>query len=394
MEEFDHGIPKNKYNPHAVIVGNPKISENVWIGAFTIIDSLHSSLKIGRGTNISDGAKILTHSTVKRAISERRFGQVESMPSEIGEFCFIGANATVLMGAKIGHHSVIAAGCVVPQDALIPPYSLVAGVPGKIIGSSKKFLKEVEGESISVVMPAYNEEESVERVVNQAIIELKKISKNFEVVVVDDGSQDSTGEILDRLAKKNKRIRVIHHKKNKGFTGAILSCYKSAKKHLVFLAPADGEFDFGELKNFIDAIRGFDVAVGYRVGSTRSVYRKFNSKGFHLLTRIFFGIKFKEISAVILWRKPILDELSVGSNESAALIEPELIYQALKRGYKFTEVPFHFTARIAGKSKGAGIRMIIMTFIEMFKFWWKQRIYTSEQKYGLSRENRKRRGEL
>lgn len=373
MEEFDHGIAKNKYNPHAIIVGNPEIGENVWIGAFTVIDALHSSLKIGRGTNIADGAKIITHSTVRRAISERRFGQVESNPTEIGEFCFIGANATVLMGAKIGHHSVIAAGAVVAPNTSIPPYSLVAGVPGKIIGKSHKFLKDVEKESISIVMPAYNEEESVERVVKQASTELRKISKDFEIVVVDDGSTDQTGKILDRLSKKNKRIRVVHHKKNKGFTGAILSCYKSAKKHLVFLAPADGEFNFSEFINFIDAIKGFDVAVGYRVGSTRSIFRKINSKGFHFLVRIFFGIKFKEISAVILWRKPVLDQLSVGSNESAALIEPELIYQALKKGYKFTEVPFRFTARIAGKSKGAGVRMIIMTFVEMFRFWLKQK---------------------
>ena len=389
MEEFEHGIPKNKYNPHAVIVGNPQIGENVWIGAFCIIDSLHASLRIGRGANISDGAKILTHSTVKRAVSERRFGQIESKQTEIGEFCFIGANATILMGSNIGHHSVIGAGAVVLENSKIPPFSIVAGVPGKVVGSSKKFLKNVSAESISIVMPAYNEEESVEKVVSQAVTELKKITKDFEVVVVDDGSTDQTGKILDRLAKKNKIIRIIHHKKNKGFTGAILSCYRSAKKHLVFLAPADGEFNFSELINFIDAIRGYDVAVGYRVGSTRSIFRKFNSKGFHLLVRCFFGIKFKEISAVILWRKPILDQLSVSSNESAALIEPELIYQALKKGYKFTEVPFHFSARIAGKSKGADIRMIIMTFIEMFKFWWKQKIYASVQKHGLNQGNRK-----
>ncbi|KKQ34493.1 MAG: Glycosyltransferase, partial [Microgenomates group bacterium GW2011_GWA2_37_6] len=363
MEEFEHGIPKNKFNPHALIFGNPEIGENVWIGAFCIIDSLHNSLSIGRGTNIADGAKILTHSTVIRCISERRFGKVESKPTSIGEFCFIGANAVVLMGANIGHHSVVAAGSVIPQNASIPPYSIVAGVPGKVIGSSKKFLKDVPSESVSIVIPAYNEEESVEKVVSQAVTELKKITNDFEVVVVDDGSEDSTGKILDRLAKKNKRIRVIHHKENKGFTGAILSCYKNAKKHLVFLAPADGEFNFPELINFIDAIKGYDVAVGYRIDNTRSILRKFNSKAFHLLCRVLLGISFKEISAVILWRKHVLDSISIESSESSAMIEPELVYKAMQEGYRFVEVPFHFLPRTKGKSKGANPKMIVKTLI-------------------------------
>jgi len=369
MDEFDHGIPKNKYNPHALIAGNPKIGENVWIGPFCLIDGLHNFLEIGRGCNISSGAQILTHSTVTRCISERRYSKIDSKPTVVGEFCFIGTNAVILMGSKIGHHSVVAAGAVVSQNSVVPPYSVVAGVPAKVIGSSKKYFKNVSSVSISVVIPAFNEEENVERVVGQAISELKKKVKDYEVLVVDDGSTDKTGKILDKISKKNRRVRVLHHKKNKGFTGAILSCYRNAKKHLIFLAPADGEFDFKELEKFVDGIRGFDVAVGYRVGSTRSIFRKINSKGFHLLTRFFFGIKFREISAVILWRKPVLDSLSVTSDESAALIEPELIYQALKKGYKFTEVPFRFTARIAGESKGAGVRMIIRTFFEMLKFW-------------------------
>ncbi len=162
MDDFDHGIPNNTYNRHAWILGNPEIGEGVWIGAFCVIDALHSSLKIGSGCDISSGAQIITHSTVRRCISERKLNFIDKASVEIGDHCFIGTNAVILMGTKIGHHSVIAAGAVVGESSKIPPYSLVAGVPAKIIGSSKKYLKNLSAESISVVIPAYNEEQTIE----------------------------------------------------------------------------------------------------------------------------------------------------------------------------------------------------------------------------------------
>lgn len=135
-------LPKNNYNEHAWIAGSPKIGKNVWIGAFTLIDGLYDSLVIGEGCNISSGAQILTHSTVKRCISEGKLEKIESEAVEIGEYCFIGTNAVILMGAKIGHHSIIGAGCVVPEGMVIPPYSKVVGVPAKIIGSTKECLEK------------------------------------------------------------------------------------------------------------------------------------------------------------------------------------------------------------------------------------------------------------
>jgi len=137
----DHGFPANPYNPHAWILGAPVIGEGTWIGAFTLIDAKHAKVTIGRGCNIATGAQIISHSTVHRCISQRHYDQIDTGDVDIGEYCFIGANAVILMGARIGHHSVIAAGAVVPEHTIIPPYSLVAGVPGKIIGSTKKYLK-------------------------------------------------------------------------------------------------------------------------------------------------------------------------------------------------------------------------------------------------------------
>jgi acetyltransferase-like isoleucine patch superfamily enzyme len=114
------------------IAGNPEIGEGTWIGAFTLIDGL-GGLKIGRGCNISSGAQIISHSTARRCVTERRHPGVDHKPTEVGDFVFVGANAVILMGAKVGDHSIIAAGAVVLEDAVIPPYSLVAGVPARIV---------------------------------------------------------------------------------------------------------------------------------------------------------------------------------------------------------------------------------------------------------------------
>ena len=367
-----------KYNKFAWILGEPEIGDKVWIGAFTLIDALHNKLTIGRGTDISSGAQILTHSTVRRAISERRYGEVESAPTEIGEFCFIGTHATILMGAKIGHHSVIAAGAVVPQFMKIPPHSLVAGVPAKITGSSKKLLKEVENESISITIPALNEEKNVEKVVGEATEAVSKLTKDFEILLVDDGSTDATGKIIDALAGKNKKhTRVIHHKRNKGFTGAMKSCLYNAKKHLVFLAPSDGQFNFTKLKSFVDAIRGYDMAIGYKEKHKEGPVRLLGSWAIYSLYKTLFNIPIKEISTVFMWRRRVIESIKIESEDRGAMFLYEFFFKALGKKYKYVEVPISWRSRRAGKAKGRGLKNIIKTLEGMIRLWWKVKLNKS-----------------
>lgn len=125
-------LPPNPYNPFCWIAGTPEIGEGTWIGAFTLIDGL-GGLKIGKGCNISSGAQILSHSTARRCVTERRHPDVDKKPTKLGDFVFVGANAVVQMGATVGDHSIIGAGAVVLEDAAIPPYSLVVGVPARVV---------------------------------------------------------------------------------------------------------------------------------------------------------------------------------------------------------------------------------------------------------------------
>jgi len=135
----EHGFPENKYNKHAWIVGNPKIGEGTWIGAFTVIDG-SGGLEIGKNCDISCGAHIYTHSTVKRCVQGKRLNKdgtinkelIERKPVKIGDCTFIGPNSVVLMGVNIGKHCIIGAGSVVTKD--VPDNTVVAGVPAKIIG--------------------------------------------------------------------------------------------------------------------------------------------------------------------------------------------------------------------------------------------------------------------
>ena len=121
-------LPANPYNPHAWVSGEPEIGAGTWIGAFTVIDG-SGGLTIGEGCDISSGAQIYTHSSVRRCVSGRAFREVERAPVRIGDHVFVGAGAVITMGLSIGDHSVVAAGAVVTGD--VPPFTVVAGVPAR-----------------------------------------------------------------------------------------------------------------------------------------------------------------------------------------------------------------------------------------------------------------------
>lgn len=127
---------ENKYNQLAWIrgleKGNVTIEEDVWIGPFCVVDGEYDTVFIGKGVNISSGAQIVSHDTVKRCLTSRIFNEIEHAPVVIENNVYIGTNAVVLKGCKIGHHSIIAAGSVVKANTIIPPFSLVAGIPAEI----------------------------------------------------------------------------------------------------------------------------------------------------------------------------------------------------------------------------------------------------------------------
>lgn len=139
LDPASHGLPANPYNPHAWIIGEPDIGEDCWIGAFTVLDG-SGGLSIGRGCDISCGVHIYTHSTVRRVISARKHPDPDRQPTTIGNHCHLGANAVVLMGCEIGDHCIVGAGAVVREGTVAPPWSVIVGVPGRVIeGAARRY---------------------------------------------------------------------------------------------------------------------------------------------------------------------------------------------------------------------------------------------------------------
>ncbi len=140
-----HHLPENPWNPHAWIIGEPEVGAGTWIGAFTVIDG-SGGLAIGQGCDISAGAQIYSHSTVARAISKREH-PIQHEPTRIGNHVHVGANATILMGTTIGDHSIVAAGAVVTQGTIAPAWSLLVGVPARVVPDGARGVAGVSSDS-------------------------------------------------------------------------------------------------------------------------------------------------------------------------------------------------------------------------------------------------------
>lgn len=208
-------------------------------------------------------------------------------------------------------------------------------------------------------------------VYRQARDSVRHLTNDYEIVLVDDGSTDGTSEIMDKLKKENSaNTVVVHHRHNKGFSGAMVSCYRHASKDLIFLGPADGQFDYREVQSFVEAMRGKDMIVAYRVVNKEKWYRKINSFVYHTLARTLFGIKLREMSSCIMYRKSVRDAIEITADPFSCLFLSELIYKAMHKGYNIGQVPIHFYPRKGGVQKGTNIRMMMKTIDEMIRFWF------------------------
>src|SRR3989338_4347542 len=169
--------------------------------------------------------------------------------------------------------------------------------------------------SISAFFPVYKDEGTVKLMVSRLRKTLSELTNDYEIIIVDDCSPDRSGQIADELAKKYKNIKVIHHKKNRGYGGALKSGFNAATKDLIFYTDGDAQYDVFELKKLMKYIDDYDFVTGIKIKRADKLYRVLVSKIYYETLKLLFGIKLRDISGDFrLFRKKVVKSLNLTSN--------------------------------------------------------------------------------
>ena len=220
--------------------------------------------------------------------------------------------------------------------------------------------------SISVFFPCYNEQDNVGRTVGQALAVLEKLTSDFEVIIVDDGSSDDTGKIADEISRQDSRVKVVHHYTNLGYGAALQSGFKTATKELVFYTDGDGQFDINEMPSLLPLTEQYDIVSCYRLNRQDSLIRRINGWCWTKLVCLLFGMKIRDIDCAFkLYKREIFNNIKLLS--TGALIDAEILARAVRRGYSVTQKGVHHYPRTAGKQTGADLRVIFRAFRELLK---------------------------
>lgn len=220
--------------------------------------------------------------------------------------------------------------------------------------------------ALSVFFPCYNEAANVERVVRRAAEVLPRLVSDWEIIVVNDGSADATGEIADRLAAENPRVRAVHHQKNGGYGMALRSGFAAATKPLVFYTDGDGQFDIAELDKLLALRDEADIVSGYRRNRQDSFMRRLNAAGWGFLVQRLLGFRCHDVdSAFKLYKREIFERITLKS--TGALIDAEVLARAAALGYTIKTTPVTHLPRIAGTQTGAKLGVILRAFRELLK---------------------------
>ncbi|HEY4691617.1 MAG TPA: glycosyltransferase family 2 protein [Anaerolineae bacterium] len=222
--------------------------------------------------------------------------------------------------------------------------------------------------SLSIVLPAYNEEANIAQAVQKVSSVTQHLGIDYEIIVVNDGSRDRTGDVVRELQAAIPNLKLIEHTPNRGYGGALKAGFAAATKDLIAFTPADNQFDFNEMRLLLDKLTP-DVALvsGRRVDRKDNIVRKFNGFGWNLVVRILFGPLIKDIDCGFkVFRREVLSRIHIESN--GAMIDTEMLAELRARGYKLAEVPVTHLPRTAGSPTGANLKVIVRAFRDLFKF--------------------------
>jgi len=232
---------------------------------------------------------------------------------------------------------------------------------------------------LSLVLPAYNEAENIEIVVNEALTEIPQLFERYEIIVVDDGSKDKTGEIVDRLAAAHPGIvRVVHHNPNRGYGAALSTGFRTAQGDYLMFMDSDRQFKAVDLQLFAPYIGTADIVAGYRKKRNDPWYRFLIGYTFNFAVTLLFDIHLRDIDCGFkVFKAEFLKGLELTS--PGALINTEIQAKAKQQGRSIIEVGVNHYPRLVGEQSGASVRVITRATQETIRLWWRMRNYIPPQ---------------
>lgn len=224
-------------------------------------------------------------------------------------------------------------------------------------------------QSISCFFPAFNDEATIAGLVEQALAVLPELADDYEVIVVDDGSTDSTAAVLDGLARTYPRVRVVHHEKNRGYGGALRTGFESAAKELIFYTDGDGQYDVRELRSLLPLMtEDVDVVNGYKKARADRLRRKALGAAYNQLAHLLFSLPVRDVDCDFrLMRREALGR--VGLTSSSGVICVELVHKLHEAGCAFAEVPVGHYERPSGRSQFFTPRRVARTAFDLLSLW-------------------------
>lgn len=225
--------------------------------------------------------------------------------------------------------------------------------------------------SLSIFFPAYNDQHTIGKLVEDAFEILPNIAKKFEVIVVNDGSTDNTGSVLKKLAKKYKNFKVVTHEKNRGYGGALKSGFKAAKGDFVFYTDGDGQYDVKELLNLSEKmVDGVDLVNGYKIKRHDPLIRIVAGRLYSIGVRLLLGIRFADVDCDFrLFRRKIIQKISL-TMDSGALCA-EMLLKVQKSKGVIVSVPVHHYPRKFGSSQFFHLKRILRALRDDLYLWLK-----------------------
>jgi glycosyltransferase involved in cell wall biosynthesis len=234
---------------------------------------------------------------------------------------------------------------------------------------------------LSVFLPSHNEEGNVERVVRSWTAELPKVADKFEVIVVDDGSRDRTGEIAERLAKEDAHVKVVRHPVNRGYGGAVISGIRAATLPYVLLCDGDGQFDPTDIEQLTPFVPEYDVVAGRRVQRADHLMRRINGRAWTTLVRVLLGITISDIDCGFkLFKREKLEGMELRAH--GAMISTELMARVAGRNAKVKEVDVGHLPRLTGEQSGANLKVVARAFKELIALYRELRAERQGQQQG------------